>query len=159
ETFALRADSPARDAGDPNRLPADLTTDQRGFLRVVNGKMDIGAFQSGLTVTTLGTDFANGIQLLEALDVARLLSQIIPNQTITFAPGLNGTVTGSFYLWDLRNHGTLRIDGDNRITVSGGRTQRPFFNETESVSILSNLTIADGYAENSVGGGIYNNGG
>ncbi len=45
-TMALLAGSPAIDAGD-NAAAAGLTTDQRGddFLRIVTGKIDIGAFE------------------------------------------------------------------------------------------------------------------
>src|SRR5581483_1474408 len=40
-TLPLAANSPALDAGDSAGVPA---TDQRGFNRVVNGAVDIGAF-------------------------------------------------------------------------------------------------------------------
>ena len=56
QTMALLPGSPAIDAGsnalavDPNRNP--LTTDQRGQSRIVNGTVDIGAFESqGFTLT------------------------------------------------------------------------------------------------------------
>ncbi len=45
QTFALRPDSPAIDAGDPTVLLSDPTTDQRGLPRVSNGRADIGAFE------------------------------------------------------------------------------------------------------------------
>ena len=41
-TFAELAGSPAIAAGDPSYAPA---TDQRGFQRVINGTMDIGAYE------------------------------------------------------------------------------------------------------------------
>src|SRR5262249_45281780 len=41
-TMALLPGSPAIDAGDNTNAPA---TDQRGYLRVVNGTIDIGAFE------------------------------------------------------------------------------------------------------------------
>ena len=43
--FPLPA-SPALGSGAVSLVPAGITTDQRGFSRVVNGKVDIGAFQS-----------------------------------------------------------------------------------------------------------------
>jgi hypothetical protein len=58
ETIPLLPGSPAIDAGD-NALAVDangnpLTTDQRGLPRVVNGTVDIGAFESsGFTLTTV----------------------------------------------------------------------------------------------------------
>jgi hypothetical protein len=47
QTHALAAGSPAIDAGDNTLVPAELTTDQRGtgFARIVNGVVDIGAFE------------------------------------------------------------------------------------------------------------------
>jgi hypothetical protein len=48
QTMALLPGSPAIDAGDNTNAPA---TDQRGFNRIVNGTIDIGAFESsGFTI-------------------------------------------------------------------------------------------------------------
>lgn len=46
-TRALQAGSPAIDAGDNNLVPPGVTTDQRGvgYPRIVNGIVDIGAFE------------------------------------------------------------------------------------------------------------------
>ncbi len=58
QTMALLAGSPAIDNGDNTLVPIDpstglpVTTDQRGFTRVVNGSVDIGAFEDQLVVTT-----------------------------------------------------------------------------------------------------------
>ena len=43
-THAIRPSSPAIDAGDPNFTPPPFT-DQRGYLRVYNGGIDIGSFE------------------------------------------------------------------------------------------------------------------
>ena len=62
--------SPAIAAGNVNLIPAGTTTDQRGQPRLLNGKVDIGAFESqGFTMTSfpgstpqsadIGTNFAN----------------------------------------------------------------------------------------------------
>jgi hypothetical protein len=54
QTLALLPGSPAIAAGNTALLPAGLTTDQRGLPRVVNGSVDIGAFESqGFTLTPL----------------------------------------------------------------------------------------------------------
>jgi predicted outer membrane repeat protein len=73
QTVALLPGSPAIDAGS-NALAVDamrnpLTTDQRGVARIINGTVDIGAFESrGFTIaitsgnnqsTTVGTGFVN----------------------------------------------------------------------------------------------------
>jgi hypothetical protein len=44
ETLALLAGSPAIDAGDNAGVPA---TDQRGYIRIINGIVDIGAYEYG----------------------------------------------------------------------------------------------------------------
>jgi hypothetical protein len=55
QTMALLPGSPAIDAGSNNLLPADLSTDQRGFARIVNGTVDIGAFESrGFVLSVAG---------------------------------------------------------------------------------------------------------
>ena len=53
QTMALLPGSPAINAGDNSLIPAGVTTDQRGpgFPRIVNGTVDIGAFESsGFTI-------------------------------------------------------------------------------------------------------------
>ena len=46
QTMALLPGSPAIDAGNNALIPAGITTDQRGLPRIVNGTVDIGAFES-----------------------------------------------------------------------------------------------------------------
>jgi hypothetical protein len=61
KTMALLAGSPALDAGDNGLVPSDMDYDQRGtgFARIVNGTVDIGAYENqqpvatAMTVTTL----------------------------------------------------------------------------------------------------------
>ena len=51
QTMALLPGSPAIDAGNNALIPAGVTTDQRGPPRIVNGTVDIGAFESsGFTI-------------------------------------------------------------------------------------------------------------
>jgi hypothetical protein len=52
ETMALLPGSPAIATGNVKRIPSGITTDQRGSPRVVNGTVDIGAFESGLAPST-----------------------------------------------------------------------------------------------------------
>ncbi len=52
QTDALLPGSPALDAGNNADVPAGVTTDERGFPRIVDTTVDIGAFESsGFTVT------------------------------------------------------------------------------------------------------------
>ena len=51
QTMALLPGSPAIDAGNNALIPSGVTTDQRGLPRIVNGNVDIGAFESsGFTI-------------------------------------------------------------------------------------------------------------
>ena len=56
-TMPLLPGSPAIDAGSNAAVPAAVTSDQRGLPRIVNGKVDIGAFESkGFTLTLVSGD-------------------------------------------------------------------------------------------------------
>ena len=70
ETMPLLPGSPALDAGNVSLVPIGVTTDQRGEPRLLNGNVDIGAFESqGFIITVvpgstpqsadIGTTFAN----------------------------------------------------------------------------------------------------
>ena len=51
--MALLPGSPAIDAGNNALIPAGVTTDQRGLPRIVNGTVDIGAFEDQTAATTV----------------------------------------------------------------------------------------------------------
>ena len=63
QTMALLPGSPAIDAGNNALIPAGVTTDQRGLPRIVNGTVDIGAFESsGFTIAvTSGSGQSTGV--------------------------------------------------------------------------------------------------
>ncbi len=51
QTMALLPGSPAIDSGSNSLIPSGVTTDRRGLSRIVNGMVDIGAFESrGFTI-------------------------------------------------------------------------------------------------------------
>ena len=56
QTMALLPGSPAIDAGNNALIPAGVTTDQRGYFRIYNGTVDIGAFESNFN-PPLSEDF------------------------------------------------------------------------------------------------------
>lgn len=77
--------------------------------------------------------------------------------TITFS--VSGTILLSSTLPTITDAAGLTIDGTGRsITISGNGAVRVMFVYTGAVLALNNLTIADGNAGYSDGGGIYNAG-
>ena len=51
QTMALLAGSPAINTGSSALIPSGVTTDQRGYARIFNGTVDIGAYESPNTTT------------------------------------------------------------------------------------------------------------
>jgi hypothetical protein len=114
QTFALLPGSPAINAGDNALIPSGITTDQRGpgFPRIVNGTVDIGAFESsGFTVsvfsgnnqsTDIGTTFSAPLVVTVASDANNepvaggVIAFTVPGSgpTATF-PGGTQTATAS----------------------------------------------------------------
>ena len=66
-THALAAGSLAIDAGDNSLIPPGITTDQRGFARIVNGTVDIGAVEVQIYEASSTADSGAG-SLRKALD-------------------------------------------------------------------------------------------
>ncbi|MBE9128270.1 MULTISPECIES: CHAT domain-containing protein [unclassified Coleofasciculus] len=101
QTHAPVPGSPALDAGNNANIPAGITTDQRGGIRIINDIVDIGAFESqGFTLnvtgspqsTPINTAFADSltVQVLE-----NFANQPIPGVPITFNAPSSGA-SGSF---------------------------------------------------------------
>jgi CSLREA domain-containing protein len=167
-TIALFPNSPAINAGfnavavDPVTNQA-LTTDERGLPRIVGGTVDIGAFEAGpqsLVVTTR-TDEDNGTSdpqagtgtsLREAINYA---NEIGGTNTITFAPGLAGTIALGSVLPAITNNLTIVGLGAGNLTISGNNKQILFVDPATTVK-LSGLTLSHGFA--SSGGAIFNAG-
>jgi hypothetical protein len=172
-TVALTSTSPAIDAGD-NALASqfNLTTDQRGVghSRISRGRVDIGAFelQESFVVTTLldeddrTTDpgIGQGTSLREAIALANRAST---PQTITFAPGLAGTLelTGGQLL--IQRDMTIDGPGAKVITINAGGRSRVFEVTDLSAQILNatirGLSMTGGQAPTGAigtGGAIFN---
>jgi hypothetical protein len=128
QTMALLPGSPAIDAGS-KMLAVDssgnpLTTDQRGFARIVNGIVDIGAFESrGFTLLAAGGD---GQQALVNTAFAAPLSVTV---TSAFGePVQGGVVTftapagGASAAFAAGSTATLSATGQATATASAGGT-------------------------------------
>ncbi len=158
QTIALLSTSPAIAAGNPT-LATDaagnsLTTDQRGDPRFIAGFVDIGAYewmpQSGspLVVTSL----SNNLVHMSLFVAARYASAVGGAQTISFAPGLSGTITlGGSELTAVT--GNLTIQGNSQVTISGAGESRIFEVDTGGTLALAGLTLTQGYSS-SDGGAI-----
>ena len=103
--MALLPGSPAIDAGNNALIPAGVTTDQRGLARIVNGVVDIGAFESSLftIAVTSGSGQATGIFTafpapLVATVTANNPIEPVAGGLVTFTPpssGASAILTGS----------------------------------------------------------------
>ena len=155
----LTANSPLLDAGDNSELGSGVSTDLVGAPRIWNGKVDLGAYEysgSGETsveptgvVTVLDDSFNlddGKTSLREALYWAR------PGQTITFAPGLAGTIKLNAQLTSTCN---ITIDGGDRVAISGQNKTRVLVNEAKTA--LLGLELTSGAAD-SLGSILYSSG-
>jgi hypothetical protein len=163
QTHALWPGSPAIDAGNNADPPA---TDQRGatFARIVNGTIDIGAFESQsfrFVVDTLvdendGIYVAGDLSLREAIFLA---NGNPGHDTIEFAPPLLGSFGATIVLslgeLPITNDLTVIGPGANRLAISGNGSRAVNVAAGTSAT-LSGLTVRDGRAEK--GGGISNSG-
>jgi parallel beta-helix repeat protein len=70
QTMALLPGSPAIDAGNNALVPTGVTTDQRGLSRIVNGTVDIGAFESSGFTETVVSGSPQSAQIGAAFDQA-----------------------------------------------------------------------------------------
>jgi hypothetical protein len=101
QTVALLAGSQAIDAGDNTiATGAGLTTDQRGFNRIVNGTVDIGAFEFQPAATVTLTSSLNPAQFGQSVTFTATLGGLVagsntPTGSITFLVDGSGAGTGA----------------------------------------------------------------
>jgi hypothetical protein len=155
QTMSLLPGSPAIGHGSA----FGITTDQRGQLRPnsSNGTYDIGAFQTGpIVVNTLvdGPDNYGQLSLRQAINLADVLASAGYNETVTFAPGLSGTIAltqGSLNIGDTA--GSVAIDGPgaNLLSINAGKHSRVLEIDYYAAATISGLTITGGYADNGAG--------
>ncbi len=165
ETMALLPGSPAIDAGDNALVPSGVTTDQRGYTRIADGTVDIGAFEVQsiplvVNTTADGTACPPGeLDLRAAINLANISNGA---QTITFDPTVFATaqtITLTDGQLELSNtSGTETITGPAAgVTISGGGLSRVFQIDSGVTAVLSGLTITGG-STTGYGGGVYDDG-
>ncbi len=101
QTIALMADSPAIDAGNNALIPAGLTTDQRGvgFARIVDGTVDIGAYESPyLSTVTSVSSSVNASAYGQSVTFTATISDtsgLVPAGSVEFYDGPTDLGAGS----------------------------------------------------------------
>ncbi len=148
-THALLPGSPAIDAGNNSGAP---DTDQRGsgFVRILNGTIDIGAYETcfeNLSVTNTNDDGFGSLR-------ERILSTC-SGGSIDFSSSLAGeTITLTSGQIVLSNNITIANTQAPGLTISGNNSTRVIQISGSGHVTLSNLIIANGDAGSSFGGGI-----
>ncbi len=174
-TIALEVGSPAIGAGstalavDPSTgLP--LATDQRGagYPRIVNGTVDIGAFEYGTAsgyaldlATVLGTGSGNAGDLLYCIEQANA-NDNPSGSVIQFDPSVFNTTTPQTIILTIpldltAQAGPVVIEGPGAaaLTISGNHSNSVLEVDDGTTAILSALTISDA---GGVNGAIENTG-
>ena len=163
ETIALLPGSAAIDAGNNALVPAGVTTDQRGFARIVNGTVDIGAFEVQANQLEVNTTADGDVTPPGELDLRQAINLANADggaETITFDPTVFATpqtITRDGAQLELSDTtGTETITGPAAgVTVSGNSASRVFQVDSGVTATFSGLTIADG-ATRGNGGGLAN---
>jgi hypothetical protein len=154
-TMALLPGSPAIDAGSNNLAigpsGSPLMTDQRGFSRIANGIVDIGAFEVQIYMAYSTVDSGGGslrTALLHANQAGGSVVIVTATGVIQLASALPTIASGVQILGP----------GANNLTVSGSGAYQ-VFNIASGVSVsMSGLSISDGMVSGTNGGGIANAG-
>ena len=167
QTIWLLPGSPAINAGNIALIPAGITTDQRGDPRIVNGMVDIGAYETQSAVVpryvvNTTADELDPSSSVTSLRYAIASADAFPGHAITFDPTVFASAqTISLTLGQLElsdTTGTETITGPAAgVTVSGGGQSRVFQVDLNVTASLSGLTITGGNATGN-GGGLLNEG-
>ncbi len=147
QTMGLTPGSPAIDAGNDSILPPGDAADQRGFARIANGTVDIGAFEAQTFLVYDTADHGAG-----SLRTAITNADLAGGSTIVFVT--SGTIGLLSTLPPISSDVYITGPGANNLTISGGGSYQVFDIENGVTADISGLTITDGYAGN--GGAIEN---
>ena len=147
--MGLMPGSPAIDAGNNALVPEGVATDQRGFYRIVNGTVDIGAFEVQLYLVTNTNDSGAG-----SLRTAMTNANQAGGSTILFAT--SGMILLQSALPAIGQNVYMVGPGANVLTVDGDAIYQDF-DRIGVTAVISGLTIDDGFSSGD-GGEIENEG-
>jgi hypothetical protein len=150
QTIGLMPGSPAIDAGNNSLLPPGDVADQRGFSRIVNGTVDIGAFEVQTFLVYNTADSGAG-SLRTALTNANLAG----GSDILFAT--SGVISLASALPAISSDVYIIGPGANNLSIDGSALYQVFDIESGVTAAISGLTITDGFSAGS-GGAIENDG-
>ena len=151
QTISLMTGSPAIDAGNNALIPPGIVTDQRGFARIANGTVDIGAFESQLLLVYNTADHGAG-----SLRAAMTDANQAGGSTILFAT--SGVITLQSALPAISDDVSLVGPGATSLSVDGNALYQVFDIQSGATVSISGLTITDGSSIGN-GGAIENDGG
>ncbi len=132
---------------------------KRGLARLVNAAFDTRLSDAGRSLPGQHVRRSRPCVRSALLREAINLANVPPgNNTISFAPAMNGTITLTQGATEPQNTGgTQTINGP--MTISGNNASRVFQIDSNVQAVLTALTIENGNAGNGSGGGVANNGG
>jgi fibronectin-binding autotransporter adhesin len=141
-----------------NAMPAgscSVAFDQRGTTRPQGGHCDIGSFEAdgGPTFIVTNLDNAGTGSLRQVVQDAIAAPG---TNTVTFQPGLTGTIQLTSGQITIAGDVEIRGPGESVIAVSGETNGRVFEVEPNVSAAISGLTITGGFADR--GAGILNRG-
>ena len=162
-TMALLPGSPAIDAGSDALIAAGVTTDQRGAPRINGTSVDIGAYEdlTRVAVNTLadtaGPPAGSALSLRQAIGLVETFDP--SGGTITFAPGLSGTIALSSPLPAIAGSLAIAGPGANLLTIDAAGNSGILSIDPGITVDISGLTLANGSASPIPGGAITTDGG
>jgi hypothetical protein len=142
-TMALLPGSPAIQAGNNSGVPAGVTTDQRGFARIVNGTVDIGAFESrGFTIaissgdnqsTEINRSFAQPLAVM----VSSAYGEPVLGGVITFTTSPSGA-SASF---PNGNTATINASGQASLSAQANGTAGSYTVTATATGVMGSVTF------------------